>query len=204
MVMKNYPFVIGIGASARGLHALKDFFSARQSTSGESYVVILHSARSYESQLLLMLSGVTTLKVVWLIDNMLLEADTVYIGPPGYKVAIVNHTFILVERQQDEVINQCIDYFFSALGREVKDKAIGIILSGTESDGTEGARVIEENAGIIIAQDPATAKIDETFQASIPYHHPDYVRAPQEMPALIDVIIGGREDKTERRRRKLS
>jgi two-component system CheB/CheR fusion protein len=190
--MESYPFTIGIGASAGGLQALKDFFRIKQRTAGEAYVIILHSLRTHKSRLVDVLSRETDIKFRWIEDGLMIEPNTIYVNPSDKKVEVLHRKFVTKSRENSELINQTINQFFYSLAKDAKRKAIGIIMSGTGTDGTDGARAIEDNGGIVIVQDPATAQFDGMPLTSIRYDHPDYVLSPQEMPELIDLIVSGK------------
>jgi two-component system, chemotaxis family, CheB/CheR fusion protein len=195
--MENY--VIGIGASAGGLKALKDFFKARQVSQGESYVIILHSLRSQQSHLVQILSRITSIPIQWIENNMPIEGNRIYVSQSHHKIEIKKRRFITSDRGQHEIINSTINYFFESLARDIKDKAIGIIMSGTGTDGTAGVHLIEDHGGLVLVQDPSTAEFDGMPLTSIKYDHPDYISHPEAMPALIDQIISGQEDKRKRK-----
>ena len=192
-------FVIGIGASAGGLQALKEFFTHRQTTSGESYVIVLHSLRNYKSKLVEILSTITHIPLSWITDGLPVEPNRIYVSPSSDKIELSVDKFRLLKRGDREIVNFTINYFFESLAQAAKEKAIGIIMSGTGTDGTSGAHVIEDHGGIVLVQNPKTAQFDGMPMTSIRYDHPDYILAPKEMPALIDTIISGKEDKRKRK-----
>lgn len=196
-------YVAGIGASAGGLEALGTFFSAMKELPDCAIVIVQHLKREVKSQLPEILSGRTGLPVVRIKDGMRLEKNKVYVMPENKKLDVINRTLVLSDRPQEETINAAIDYFLFSLSEDVKDKAIAVILSGTGSDGTDGCHAVEGNGGVVIVQDPETAAFDGMPLSSIQYDHPDYIIAPQEMPELIRKIVSGREDLTERKRRRL-
>src|SRR5690242_7793993 len=98
-------FVIGMGASAGGLLALSIFFEQKQRTNGESYVVILHSRRTYESRLVNILQRITPVECVPIVDGMKIQPDKIYVSPPSHAVSIVGGGFHLTERDEDDRIN---------------------------------------------------------------------------------------------------
>lgn len=196
-------FTIAMGASAGGVQALKEFFKHKQQTHGETYVVILHSLRTFESKLAGILEGITPIKCVWISDGMEIRQDTIYVCPPSHEVSISDGRFNLTERSRNEKINHTIDHLFNSIASFAKGKGIGIIMSGTGTDGTAGSHEIEKHGGVVIVQDPETAQFDGMPLTSIRYDHPDYVLAPQEMPDLIDRIVAGNEKAESRKQRVL-
>lgn len=196
-------FIVGIGASAGGLQALKEFYRYKQATEGEAYVVILHSLRNYESRLVYILQRLTPINCVLIEDGMELSADTIFVSPPSHSIDIINGRFSLTERLEDEKVNHTVNHFFKSLALHAKSEAVGVIMSGTGTDGTDGSRDIENNGGVVIVQDPKTAQFDGMPLTSIRYDHPDYVASPKEMVGLIDNIVGGKELKANRKTREL-
>ncbi|UII20907.1 chemotaxis protein CheB [Fulvivirga ligni] len=197
--MENFTYVIGIGASAGGLEALKSYFSNLDASSGEAYVIIQHSLRSHKSLLPQILAQVTPVESVVVTENMELVGNKIYICPPSHSVRLKGNKFKLVEREDDDLINKTIDISFTALAGHLQEKMIGIVMSGTGSDGTEGCKCIEKNNGVVLVQDPSTAIFESMPLKSIIYDHPDYVLPPEEMPELVESIVTGNEDRNERR-----
>lgn len=204
MASDENHYIVGMGASAGGLQALQNFFPNVKEDPEASFIVVMHSMRDYKSNLAHILSKSTKLKVQEIIAGDPIEINRVYIAPPHSKVDIINRKFMLTERSAIEVINNTINHFFISLSENIGDKAIGIIMSGTGGDGTDGAHSIEQHGGIVLVQDPSTSQFNGMPNHSIKYDHPDYVLAPQKMPALIDLIIANKEDKSRRRQRTLS
>lgn len=196
-------FLIGMGASAGGLQALTEFFRHKQTIHGASFIVILHSLRTYQSKLVSILGKVTTIECVAVKDGMALEQGKIFVCPPSHIVSISLGLFKLTERDEEDKINQTVNHFFTSLAAHAKANAIGVIMSGTGTDGTSGSQEIEKYGGVVIVQDPKTAQFDGMPLTSIRYDHPDYVLAPDEMPLVIDSIIDGNEDINARRQRAL-
>ena len=150
--------IIGIGASAGGLEALEEFFHHMPPRSGMGFVVVSHQHAGHVSLLPSLLSKCTTMPVVEAADGMHVEADRVYLAPGGTNLAILHGTLHLMEPPSQERVPLPIDYFFRSLAEDQKQGAIGIILSGTGTDGTLGLRAIKAESGMTIAQDPQSAK----------------------------------------------
>lgn len=187
----NYNFyIVAIGASAGGLQSIKDFFSKKINRS-LAYIVALHTLRTAKSELRAIISRVTEMPVVDILNNHSIEPGKIYIHPPSMKVNVSNGKFFLEVRPKEERINRTIDHLFVSLAEDAKEKVIGIIMSGTGSDGTEGFHVIEENGGRTIVQDPSTAQFDGMPLSSIRYDHPSYILPPGEMPVAIGKIVSG-------------
>ncbi|MEP6601588.1 MAG: chemotaxis protein CheB [Nitrospirota bacterium] len=150
--------IVGIGASAGGLEAMEEFFRHMSPSSGMAFVVISHQHSGHVSLLPNLLGKCTAMPVVEATDGMEVEANCVYLAPGGSKLAILHGTLHLMEPDSKERVPLPIDYFFRSLAEDRKQAAVGIILSGTGTDGTLGLRAIKAESGMTIAQDPQSAK----------------------------------------------
>lgn len=153
-------YVVGVGASAGGLEALEKFFASLPEESGMSFVVVQHLSPDFKSHMDQLLRRVTKLNVRVVEDGMSVEPDTIYLIPPNTEMVISNGKLLLTERSADKSLNHPIDLFFRSLAQDCQRYAIGIVLSGTGSDGSRGITEIAENEGLVIAQDPASCKFD--------------------------------------------
>lgn len=160
-------YVIGIGASAGGLEALKAFFDNVPEKSPHSYIIIQHLSPDYKSLMAELLSKNTSLPICEAENGMIIERSRVYLIPPKKNMTIRNNVLHLKNKPKRTDLNLPIDIFFTSLAQDKSDKAIGIILSGTGSDGTRGGRAIKEVGGLIISQDPEEAKFDGMPQSAI-------------------------------------
>ena len=186
----GYNFVIvGLGASAGGLKALTEFFSNVRTEDPAAYIVCVHSHRDHKTQLPAIISRYTSLPTFEIKQGMVVEARKIYFNPPAMNVTVSGGIFLLKKRLEHEVINQAIDNLFKSLARDARENAIGIIMSGTGSDGTAGLLAIEQRGGSAIVQDPATAEFDGMPNNSIRFDHPDFILAPSKMPSMIAHII---------------
>ena len=150
--------IVGIGASAGGLEAMEEFFRHMPSGSGMAFVVVSHQHAGHISLLPGLLSKCTAMSVVEAEDGMEVEPDRVYMAPGGTNMAILHGTLHFMEPHSRERVPLPIDYFFRSLAEDQKRRAIGIILSGTGTDGTLGLRAIKAESGMSIAQEPQSAK----------------------------------------------
>lgn len=156
----NKPdYVVAIGASAGGLDALEKFFANFPSDSGAAFVVIQHLSPDHKSIMDSLLSRYTKMPVKTVTHNMTIEADSVYLIPSGSMMHIEDAQFLLTPKSP-RALSLPIDVFFQSLASNFKEKSIGVVLSGTGSDGTRGAGSINEAGGLLIAQDPEGAKFD--------------------------------------------
>jgi two-component system, chemotaxis family, CheB/CheR fusion protein len=152
----SFP-VVGVGASAGGLEALSGFLKALPARTGMAVVVIQHLAPEHESALTQLLSRATTMPVLEVSDGMAMQPNHVYVIPPNKAMTIRGGALQLVPRERASVPHHPVDEFCAALAKEQKAAAIGVILSGSGSDGTLGLRAIKAEGGVTFAQDPKTA-----------------------------------------------
>ena len=177
--------VVGIGASAGGLEALETFFDHAPCDSGLAYVVVQHLSPDYKSLMVELLSKRTRMPVRRADEGIVVEADCVYLIPPKKNLEIAHGRLKLTEKNAHATLNLPIDIFFRSLAEERGDRAIGVILSGTGSDGMRGVRAIKEVGGLAIVQDPASARFDGMPRSAISTGLVDYVSPPEEMPAQL-------------------
>ncbi len=181
--------VVGIGASAGGLEALRQLFGGIPADCGMAFVVIQHLAPHQPSQMAELLATHTALQVVQSKDGTAVKPGTAYVVPPGrhlvFRKGVLQHT----EPERRDGVPVPIDLLFRSLASDRQEKAIGIILTGTGSDGTLGLRAIKESGGLIIVQDPATAAFDGMPRSAVATGLVDYVLPIDQMPrALLQYI----------------
>ncbi|MEQ8238458.1 MAG: chemotaxis protein CheB [Cyclobacteriaceae bacterium] len=152
--------VVGIGASAGGLEALEKLFLTIPADTGLAFVIIQHLDPDHKSVLSDLMRRYTEMKVLQIEDGVIIQANTVYIIPPGADLSLKGNKLLLSPRSKVGASRLAIDGFFTTLAHEKKDKAIGIILSGTGTDGTLGVRAIKSENGIVFVQNPKNAKYD--------------------------------------------
>jgi two-component system CheB/CheR fusion protein len=172
--------IIAIGASAGGLSAIEEFFKNLPENTGMAFVVLLHRAPEGVSILPEILSKHTGMNVVEAADGMFIEANHVYLSPAKYFLSIVNGTFKFTP--DGHSLSLPIDYFFHSLAQYKKQLSIGIVLSGTGADGTQGIIAIKEAMGIVMAQSPETAEFNNMPASAIATGLVDYVLPPKDMP----------------------
>ena len=175
------PPVVGIGASAGGLEALREMLSAARGPTGLAFVIVQHLDPNHESMLAQLLGRHTTLEVLQCEGGERIAADTVYIIPPGHGLAIVGGVLQLTEFAQPRGLRRPIDDFFISLASDQQAEAACVILSGTGADGTTGLRAIKEHGGISVVQEPGTARYDGMPLSAVGTGLVDYVKAPGEI-----------------------
>lgn len=177
--------IVGIGASAGGLETLEAFFSKMPPDVNISFVIIQHLSPKHKSIMASLLAKHTRMPVREIDDGMTIEPNCVYLNPPDKNVAVFNRTLHLMEPIKTGGINMAIDFFFRSLSEDQKEKAIGIIVSGTASDGTMGIKAVKGEGGMVMVQDPATAKYDGMPRSAIETGLVDFVLPVEKMPEML-------------------
>ena len=186
--------IVGIGASAGGLGAFEAFFSAMPANTdpGMAFVLIQHLAPDHKSLLRELVSRYTAMPVLEAEDGMRVEANTVYIIPPNRDMSILHGSLQLFEPTAARGLRLPIDFFFRALAEDQHDRAIGIVLSGTASDGTLGARAIKGEGGMVMAQSPDSTEHDGMPRSAIATGMVDYILPPADMPEQLIAFVSRR------------
>jgi two-component system CheB/CheR fusion protein len=179
----SFP-IVALGGSAGSFPAYESFFRNMPADSGMAFIVILHLAPHLESRISSVIQNYTSMKVIEATDGVVVEPDSVYIIPPNRDMGIHNRKLLLMATA-DKIIRQPIDYFFQSLANDQWNMAIAIVLSGMGADGETGVRMIKENLGLTIAQDPETAEFPSMPLAAIDTNVIDFVTTPEEMPLKI-------------------
>lgn len=179
--------IVGIGGSAGGLEAFQELLKNLTDKPGMAFVFIMHLALGHESMLSELLSRLTKMPVTEIKNRMLIEVNHVYVIPPGFNVSIANGKLILSNIQERHMP---IDYFFRSLAQEQNSRAIGVVLSGTATDGTLGAESIKAEGGIIFAQDEKSAKYSGMPQSVIASGNVDFVLPPKKIASELERIAG--------------
>jgi two-component system CheB/CheR fusion protein len=173
-------YIVGIGASAGGLDALERFFEAAPKDANLAYVVIQHLSPDYKSLMDEILAKRTDMPVRVATDGIKVKPNHVYLIPPKKSITILGRELYLKKREGGSLYLP-IDIFFESLAKDAEEKAIGVVLSGTGSDGTRGVRAIKERGGLIIVQDESTAKFDGMPRSAIGTNLVDYILPPEKM-----------------------
>lgn len=174
-------YYVGIGASAGGLEAIVSFFKAMPEDTGMVFIVIQHLSPDYKSLMNELLARHTRMPIEIAQDGVEAQPNTIYLIPPRKNLLIFHGKFYL-EEQKSRGLNLPIDIFFRSLAADKNKYAIGIILSGTGSDGTMGIRAIKEAGGMVMVQDDQSAKFDGMPRSSISTGLVDYILPPEKMP----------------------
>ncbi|HEX8847221.1 MAG TPA: CheR family methyltransferase [Pyrinomonadaceae bacterium] len=183
-------FAVGIGASAGGITSLEEFFRQMPADNGMAFVVILHLSPEHESNLAGMLQRNTAMPVIQVREPEKVKPNHIYVIPPAKNLIMVDGSIQLQEPDPRKGVRAPIDVFFRTLGSAYSIHAIGVVLSGTGTDGTLGLKRIKEEGGIALAQDPTEAEYDGMPRNAINAGLVDFVLSVSEMP---DKIIGIRD-----------
>jgi two-component system, chemotaxis family, CheB/CheR fusion protein len=174
-------FIVGIGASAGGLDSLEKLFKNMIDKSGMAFVVIQHLSPDYKSLMVELLSKHTRMKIHRAEDDMPVVPDNVYLIPRKRNLTISDGRLHL-EGQEAHGLNLPIDVFLKSLAEDHGERAIGIILSGTGSDGSRGLRSIKERGGLVLVQESGSAKFDGMPSSAISTGLVDFILTPEKMP----------------------
>jgi two-component system CheB/CheR fusion protein len=185
LTSNEFP-IVGIGASAGGLEPITKLLENLPVPTGLSFVVIQHLATGQPSMLSEILSRSTNMKVQQATDGMQIEQDQVYVISPGTTLTIKN---LCIKLQPKSSPSKLINDFLISLASEQKTMAIGIVLSGTGNDGTEGLKAIKAEGGITFAQDPDTAQYPDMPKNAIAAETPDFVLAPEQIAKVLLRIV---------------
>ena len=185
---RNKPehYIIAIGASAGGLEAIHEFFDSMPDTPDISFIIIQHLSPDYKSLLVELVARHTDMKVFEAEDHQEVQRKCVYVIPNTKLITIQRNELRLSDKQNQKLPNNAVDVFLYSLAKEKRDKAVAVILSGTGTDGTKGTEAIKREGGLVIVQDPTTAKFDGMPNSVIAAGNADYILAP---PAIYTEII---------------
>ncbi len=182
------PYLVGIGASAGGLEALSALIAALPTDLGISYVVLQHLSPTHRSMMAQLLGRETAMAVQEVENGVQPEPDTIYVAPASSNVKLKDGCFELIEGPREATPRPSVNLFLTSLAEEKIEDAIGVILSGTGSDGAAGLRDIKAAGGYTFAQDPQTAKYAGMPQSAIDTGCVDWVLSPEGIAKEIAVI----------------
>jgi two-component system, chemotaxis family, CheB/CheR fusion protein len=189
-----HPTVVGIGASAGGLAALTKLVAEIPSDSGACWVVVVHLSPGHESHLAELLQPHTRLSVEQVTGTVELHPNRVYVIPPNANLNAIDSHLRLTELEERPVKRATVDHFFRTLSRTHDGDAIGVVLTGTGSDGSLGLKEISTKGGLAVVQDPAEAEYDGMPRSAIATGMVDLVLPLAEIPAAIINYVRTRPD----------
>ena len=180
----SFP-IVGIGASAGGLEALEQFLGHVPAESGLAFVIVQHLDPTHKGIMPELLQRTTRMKVTQVKDRVRVRPDCVYVIPPNKDMSILHGVLHLLEPVAPRGLRLPIDFFLRSLAMDQQEHSIGVILSGMGSDGTLGLRAIKEKAGVVLVQEPATAKFDGMPRSAVDAGLADIVAPVDELPGKI-------------------
>lgn len=172
-------YVVGIGASAGGLNAIQELFNHMPTDTGMAFIVIQHLSPDFKSLMPELLAKYTKMKIFTAEDKQEIKPNCIYLNQRNKNLHIKGNQLYLLDKGPKHNLNLPIDIFFHTLGEEFKERSIGIIVSGTGSDGSRGIKTIKEAGGTLIVQDPATAQFDGMPNSAIATNLVDYILPPE-------------------------
>jgi two-component system CheB/CheR fusion protein len=190
MAEKSDPLIVGIGASAGGVEALKAFFSVLPEDTGAAYVVILHLDPDARSELASILAVRTKMPVAQVGETQKLEANHVYVIAPNQRLKIADHTISALPFDEPRGQRAPIDTFFRSLAEQHSD-GFAVILTGAGADGAIGVRAIKEAGGIVLVQDPNEAQYASMPRSAIATEVADVVLPVRELAARLVELLAG-------------
>ncbi|MEH6408569.1 MAG: chemotaxis protein CheB, partial [Leeuwenhoekiella sp.] len=173
--------IIGIGASAGGLQALKEFFDNVPNYSPHTYIVVQHLSPDHKSLMAELLSKNTRIPIIQILDDSEIKPNSIYLIPPTKNLVIEKNHLRLLDKPQGSQLNLPINLFFESLAEHSHQNCAGIVLSGTGSDGSRGIRAIKEKGGVVFAQNPEQAKFDGMPRSAINTGCVDFVVPVEQM-----------------------
>src|SRR5436190_1779030 len=179
------PVVVGMGASAGGLEAFIRFFRTMAPDSGMAFVVIQHLDPTHESLTAELLGKHTKMPVRQVAGDTPVERDHVYVIPPNSDLGIGQGVLRLTPPPARRATHMPIDLFFRTLAEDQQERAIGIVLSGSGTDGTLGLKEIKAVGGIALVQEPTTAQHDGMPRSAIAADAADHVLTVEKIPEML-------------------
>ncbi|MEM1125480.1 MAG: chemotaxis protein CheB [Bacteroidota bacterium] len=179
-------FIVGVGASAGGLEALERFFTGMPLDIPAAFVVIQHLSPTHKSLMGELLAKHTRLPIEYAAEGSSIVPGHIYLIPPSKNLLIRQGRLHLYEQERRGHINFPIDLFFESLAYYRTNRAVGVILSGTGSDGTKGIRTIKEQGGLVLVQKPESAKFDGMPRSALATNLVDLVVPPSDMATILN------------------
>ena len=184
--LTKVPFpVVGLGASAGGLEAFKNFFQAMPADSNMAFVLVQHLDPTHESMMTDLLTKYTAMRVMQIEDDMALASNTLFMIPPNKYLFIQDGRLKLTEPIVRRGMRMPIDFLFRSMAESLQERAICIVLSGTGADGALGVRAVKGEGGTVFVQEPRTAQYDGMPKSAIATGVVDFVLPVEDMPRAL-------------------
>jgi two-component system CheB/CheR fusion protein len=171
--------IVAIGASAGGIEALSELINCLPADTGMAFVLVQHLDPKHHSVLTELLARKTAMPVTEVSEGLVVKPSHVYVIPPNAMMSIANQTLHLSPREESRGQHMSVDHFMRALAEQKGNRAVGVILSGSGTDGTLGMAEIQAHGGVTFAQDEASAKYDGMPRSAVVAGYVDYVLSPK-------------------------
>lgn len=181
--------VVGLGASAGGFEALQGIIKNLEPHPDISFVITLHMDPNQPSLLAGLLARYSKIPITPIKDGEMIRGNHIYVCPPNYNVVLLNNAFRLTKTEIRAFPRPSINTFFQSLAKEKEEKAVGVVLSGTGSDGADGIQAIKNGGGLTIAQNEKSAKYSSMPHAAISTGLVDAVLSPEEIARQLPEIV---------------
>lgn len=183
--------IVGIGASAGGLEALSELFDSLPADTGAAFVVVQHLSPDHASLLPALLARDTAMPVVEAVDGASMEGDHVYVIPPDADVTVDAGSLRLWPRHKVAGLHLPINGLFRSIAADRGSDAIGVVLTGTGSDGTDGLAEIKAAGGVTFVQDPESARFAGMPQSAIDAGVVDVLGTPDTLARGLAMVLTG-------------
>ncbi len=200
--MNKPSHVVGIGASAGGLSALEALFNAMPLNTSMAFIVVQHLSPDFKSQMPELIERQTKMPVVSVYGEVEMQANTIYLMPPKHEVVVEGNRLIAYARPEHRALHLPINIFLHSLASHWGERGIGIILSGTGADGTQGCLSLSDANGVVIAQEPESAQFDNMPLSAIGTGCVDAVLKPEDIPTAIISLTSDTHGSAELRKKK--
>ena len=175
--------IVGIGASAGGLESLESFFSALPPDTGMAFVVVQHLSPDFRSLMDELIARRSTMPVTIVEDGMAVEPNRIYLLPPRKEMVVRDRRLVLTDKPNG--LSLPIDLFFRSLAQDVGHDAVGIVLSGSGSDGSRGVVDLKRAGGLVMIESPLTAKFDGMPLSAQATGVVDHVASPRDLVRIL-------------------
>lgn len=196
---ENNFLIVGMGASAGGLESFNEFFEIMPENSGMAFVLVQHLDPTHKSLMVDLIKKHTQMIISEVVDHTEVQPNHIYVIPPNKDMAIFNGVLHLMDPTQARGFRKPIDYFFRSLAEDQMEKAIGIVLSGTGTEGTLGLKNIKNQGGLAIVQEPTTAKYDGMPRSVIAANAHDFILPIKEIPKKLQQYAKNRKFDTDKK-----
>jgi two-component system, chemotaxis family, CheB/CheR fusion protein len=176
--------IVGIGASAGGLESLELLFAAIPADTGFAFVVVQHLSPDFRSLMDELIGRHSVMPVIIATDGMAVQADHIYLMPPGKEMIIRDRRLVLTDKEA-HTFSLPIDTFFRSLAQDVGEQAIAVVLSGSGSDGSRGVVEVKRAGGLVLAESPTTAKFDGMPLSAASTGVVEHVLAPGDLARVL-------------------